>query len=39
MQQLTIQCRYHHEFEDHLQDVAEGSDLRGKVKVSLFSYC
>lgn len=39
MQQLTIHCRYHHEFEDRLQDVAERTDLRDKVKVSLFSYC
>lgn len=26
---LTIDCRYYHPFKDQLEDVTEGSDLRG----------
>ncbi len=28
---LTVQLRYHYHFEDHLEDVVEGSDLQDRV--------
>lgn len=29
---LTVQRRYHHQFEDHLENGVQGSDLQGEVK-------
>lgn len=38
MPELTIQCRYHYQFEDHLEDAVQGSDLQGGVRVSLLAW-